>query len=202
MAATTYRYRSTQPVVSTGVLQREVDPTLSVVRMSPQTFVDITVDDSRLPDLDDAMLLHGFTRIGAGGPLLEPGACVTKFQKTLVDATGAAVVPELPILENRNGLDITVLSVRIVPNAALIAHAANFATWTVRRRDATGALIGTVASAVTSSVGLSAFVARDFGAITFQPLVSGDQLTFEQAKSGLGVVVPAGCVEIAYRVGP
>lgn len=92
----------------------------------------------------------------------------------------------------------TIVAVRYIPTAALTASDTDYATITVRQRDAAGANPATIATLVTNVAGGSwtAFVAKSLGAITNAALAAGAILTFEIAKTGNGVVVPDGRLEV------
>lgn len=202
MAVQRFRYRSTGPGANQQSIRDRSSSTATFFRVSPAVFVDIDVDDAFIDDLDAVMATRGFDRLGSAGPSGEPGVRTSVFIRTGIDALALDLVGELTVFENRFGVDVTVTEVHFIPNAGLVANAANFARWTIRRRDAGGVLVGTVATIDTSVTGLTAFTARDFGAISQQPTPHGEQITFEQAKLGLGVIVPAGVFQVLYRVGP
>ena len=90
----------------------------------------------------------------------------------------------------------TFSALKFMPDAALTAHDTNYATLTVRKRDGAGGAASTVASVTTKITGGSgdwdAFEAVDLGTVTGGALAAGTVLTFIIAKSGGGVVVPAG----------
>lgn len=90
----------------------------------------------------------------------------------------------------------TFSALKFMPDAALTAHDTNYATLTVKKRDGLGGAASTVASVTTKITGGSgdwdAFEAVDLGTVTGGALAAGTVLTFTIAKSGGGVVVPAG----------
>lgn len=112
------------------------------------------------------------------------------FFKPAADGAASTATAETPFYRAQDAETITAL--QVVPGAALTADAANNATITVRKRLASGADGGVVATLVTDIAGGSwvQWVAKSLGAITNGSLAAGDFLTIAIAKGGTGVVVP------------
>jgi hypothetical protein len=101
--------------------------------------------------------------------------------------------------------DITVVSVRYYPDAALVAHDTNYAIIQVGIRDVDGLASFVVAQFDTRTQGAGGtgdwtqffFVE---GALTATAVTSLDHLTVEIFKFGTGVIVPSGVLTVAYRL--
>ena len=97
---------------------------------------------------------------------------------------------------------LTVTKVFFLPDAALTAVDTNFATLTVYRRDASGGTQVTVASITTQVADGNwvAFDGKDLGTITNAAVATGLVLTWEITKSGSGIIVPAGTLQVEYTI--
>jgi hypothetical protein len=94
-----------------------------------------------------------------------------------------------------------ILSVTFVPTSGgVTADNTNFATVTVSTRDSAGATLATVATlttTITSSGNLTQYAGKALVLTAANQLVSaGSTVTFSIAKSGTGVIVPAGRVTV------
>lgn len=99
----------------------------------------------------------------------------------------------------------TVSSVKFVPGAALTADNANYATLIVRKRTAAGVDGGIVAQVTTQIAGgsgnwtahvpVSIPLTTQVASSRFD-LLTGESLTFEITKTGIGVVVPVGALVV------
>lgn len=148
------------------------------------------------------------TSIGAVDPIAVVSAAHSVeffIDKASADATAATTTTETfsGVYAARKGL---IKSVVFVPTSAgLTANASNFATITVSKRDAAAGnktavatLITTVASSgdLTQGVGKAFVNSATAGALD---VVAGGGLTFEIAKTGTGVVVPAGKIVVTME---
>lgn len=114
--------------------------------------------------------------------------------KTAADGAAGDATAELSL--GYTPVAAIVRSVTIVPTGALTANDTNFATLTVWKRDSAGANQTKVAEIATTTAGTGNWVAFAAEAMTLQAaanlaLAAGSSLTFQIAKSGTGVVVPA-----------
>lgn len=118
-----------------------------------------------------------------------------EFLKTAADGVAGDATAELAI--GYTPVAAIVRSVTIVPTGALTANDTNYATLTVWKRDSAGANQTKVAEITTQITGGSGnWVAFAAEAMTLQAaanlaLAAGSSLTFQIAKTGTGVVVPA-----------
>lgn len=127
------------------------------------------------------------------------GAVQTATYTKLVDGNAAATLAETIVFSAPAGA--IVLGVRFNPSAALTADNTDYATLTVARRDAAGANAADIAEITTEITGTGdwvAFVAEDFAPLDNTSIVAGGSVTFEIAKAGSGVVVPAGILQVDY----
>lgn len=122
--------------------------------------------------------------------------------KEAADAAAADATAEHGFFQAPTALTVT--AVYYLPDAALTADDTNFATLTVSRRSTSGGSKVQVAQAATTTGGTGNWVAFDsesLGTITNAALAVGEVLTWEIAKSGTGVVVPSGTLQIEYSLG-
>jgi hypothetical protein len=117
-----------------------------------------------------------------------------------VPPTAAGTAITVPVIELP--WDITVTGVLWVPGAAVTANGTNYVTLSVRNR---GAAAGTVVIAERSYASGNS-VARTPEQLTLSGTASdlapaaGDLLTVEAAHTASGLAVPAGLVQITYRL--
>lgn len=98
------------------------------------------------------------------------------------------------------------VAVRYVPAAGVTADATNNATITVSKRASGGGSKTTVATIVTDVAGgnWTQWAAKAFsltGTAADLQIAAGSGLTFEIAKGGTGVVIPAGVLELMFDIG-
>jgi hypothetical protein len=115
------------------------------------------------------------------------------------DALAADVTAETVIYRARAAG--TVAAGRLLTGATLTAHAANYATVTIKRRDADGTNAVTVATYVSDIAGgtATAWVAKALtlsGTAANLTLTAGQFLTLTIAKAASGVVVPASLLQV------
>lgn len=147
----------------------------------------------------DAFVIDDAT-VGPGPGGIEPDQAFTKA----ADGSAAATTAETVIGYVQRACKL--LAVRYVPAAALTADATNNATITVSKRVAGGGSKTTIATIVTDVAGGSwvQWSAKAFsltGTAADLQIAAGSGLTFEIAKGGTGVVVPAGVLELVFGVG-
>lgn len=99
--------------------------------------------------------------------------------------------------------DCEVVAVKWNQNAALTGHAANYATFNVKKNDGAGGALTTVATKATSTPGTDDIAANSKYAIplvtTATKVTKGQALYFGIAKAGTGVVVSEGCLTVRVR---
>lgn len=97
----------------------------------------------------------------------------------------------------------TITAAKWVPAAAVTANGTNFSILSVRNRGAAGAgtaLPATRSYAATNSVALVAeSMTLDATAANLN-VTAGDVLTVQRLHTASGVVIPAGVVEISYKI--
>lgn len=112
--------------------------------------------------------------------------------KAAADSNAGDATAETPLGVAEEAATVTAVS--YLPGDALTAHADNYATLLVSKRAAGGGSKTTVASVTTQIAGSgdwTAWAPVDIP-VTSGALTAGQGLTFEIAKAGSGVVVPAG----------
>lgn len=137
------------------------------------------------------------------GPSTARATGIESYQK-LVDGAANTATAETPI--GMVYAPAQVVAVYYVPLAALTANDTDYATITVSKRTSAGASKTTVATLVTTVAGGSwtAFARKAFTlTATAADLIvaSGSTLTFEIAKAGSGVAVPAGDLVVEFGSG-
>ena len=115
-------------------------------------------------------------------------ACGVQWKKGNDDATAATVTAETVFA--RAAVALGVIDLAFVPTRALVADPTNFATLTIAKRPAGGSPV-TLGSIGTASLSWLPNVEIPI-AIAVAPIEAGDALTVAIAKSGTGVIVPAG----------
>ena len=115
-------------------------------------------------------------------------ACGVQWRKGNDDAAAATATGETVF--SRLTADATITDLAIVPRGPLVADPVNFATITLAKRSGAGAPV-TLATFVTSALSWMANVEIPLP-ITLPSVSAGDSLTVAIAKSGTGVIVPAG----------
>ena len=115
-------------------------------------------------------------------------ACGVQWRKGNDDATALTATGETVF--SRLTADALITDLAIVPRGALVADPANFATLTIAKRSGAGAPV-TLATFATSALSWMANVEIPLP-ITLPSVSAGDSLTVAIAKSGTGVIVPAG----------
>lgn len=125
------------------------------------------------------------------------------WDKPAADGSAATATAEHTFM--RAAGPITVKAVRFVPDAALTASDSNYATITISRRNADGSGLVVVAS-INTAITVAPFSGNfvQWQAVTLAltaanlSLIAGQLLTVAITKTGSGVVVPAGSVQIDY----
>jgi hypothetical protein len=121
------------------------------------------------------------------------------WDKSAVDGSASAATAEHTIF--RAASDMTLNAVRYVPDAALTADNTNYATITVKRRnaDGTGAVtLASVTTQITGSGNWSQWVAVNIPVVNAS-VSAGQIVTVGIAKAGTGVAVPAGQLVSEYK---
>lgn len=101
-----------------------------------------------------------------------------------------------------DGIEIT--AVRLKPNAALTAHAANNKTITVAKHTAAGAGT-TIATGVTTAGGTGSWVALTdvvlavSATLATRSMAAGQQLSVSAVSAAAGVALPRTILEVEYR---
>lgn len=115
------------------------------------------------------------------------------------DANAAATTAESVLKRIRRAGTIT--AARFVPTAAVTADASHYATLSLAQRDGAGGSSSAIASLATDVAGGSwtAFVAKSLGTLSNTAVAAGAILTAAIAKTGNGVVVPAGHWEVVVQ---
>lgn len=115
------------------------------------------------------------------------------FDKQAADGAAANATAE-HVIYVASGRE-QILNIKIMPDAALVADNANFATIVIKKRDGLGGApvtVATIQTTIAAGTGnWSAFQAIDFGVLVGGQLAAGSLLTVTITKSGTGVVVPA-----------
>jgi hypothetical protein len=120
----------------------------------------------------------------------------------LADAAAATATAETTFYRAPSAR--TIIAAYFVPDAAVTASDADYATATIKRRDGAGGAAATVCSAATTTTGTgncTAFVPKSLGTITNAALAAGNVLTLTIAKTGNGVQLPAGQWVVVTRLG-
>ena len=112
-------------------------------------------------------------------------------------ADGAAGTATAETVIGQCGAATPLTAVRFVPAAALTADNANYATILIQKRTGAGApsTVATVTTQITGSGNWTAFVPVNIP-ISAGLVLAGDVLTFTISKTGTGVVVLAGTLEM------
>lgn len=121
------------------------------------------------------------------------------WDKAAADGAAATATTEHSIM--RASADMTLVGVRYVPDAALTADNTNYATITIKRRDAAGGNATTLASVTTQITGSgnwTQWVAINLPVVV-SAIAAGQIVTVSIAKAGSGVVVPAGQLVFEYK---
>lgn len=115
--------------------------------------------------------------------------------KATADGAAADATAETPI--GAVGAACTIGTIYYSPAAALTSDNTNFATIRVKKRTAGGAAV-TIASVTTKITDSGDWTAWKPVSLTISAgaLASGDVLTYDITKSGLGVAVPAGVLSL------
>lgn len=118
-----------------------------------------------------------------------------------VAGTAAGTAVEWPLIVAPYNMQI--VAVRWTPAAAVTANGTNFATLSFRNRTTAGAGSAVPASRAYSATNSTAQVAESMTlsatAADLQP-AAGDVLTLGIAHSGTGLVIPAGLVQVTWRI--
>jgi hypothetical protein len=113
---------------------------------------------------------------------------------TIADAAAGTAFVESPIA--RVTAPTNVGAVLYIPNAAVAANGANFATLVAGWRNGSGGALQTLATLTTAATSPAAFQPTSLGAVTNPAMPAGAVLTFSIAKSGAGVQLPAGLIVV------
>jgi hypothetical protein len=165
-----------------------------------EVFGIVTAADGASSGLD-ADLLDGLSSADFS---LAGQAESTRWFKEAADALLTTATTERVVLTAPEGITIT--GIRIEPAAAVTASDANFARFTIARRDAAGGSKVTVGTLTTQTSGgggsgsWAAFSTISMGSLANMSLASGQKLTIEITKSGLGVTLPVLAVQVEYIV--
>lgn len=150
----------------------------------------------------EALRIDGSTgKVTAAVGLVGGTVQLAQWDKEAADGAAANTLAEHSIF--RAPANLIVKSAKYIPDAALTANDATYATITVQRRNADGSGAVTVASETTKVTGgsgnWSAFVAVSLALTAANlKLAAGQILTVEILKASTGVVVPAGQLVIGY----
>lgn len=124
------------------------------------------------------------------------GVACQSWLKSAVDGAAGTATAETPI--GQMGGATPLVAIRYVPGAALVADNANYATILIQKRTGAGAP-STVATVTTQIAGGSgnwtAFVPVNIP-ISAGAILAGDVVTISITKTGTGVVVPLGTLEM------
>lgn len=97
----------------------------------------------------------------------------------------------------------TITGVKWLPAAAVTADAANYSTLSLRNRGSGGAGTALAATRAYSATDSSAWVPEDCtlsGTTADLEVTAGDALTVQMLHTGTGIALPAGIVQVSYRV--
>lgn len=122
------------------------------------------------------------------------------FIKDTADAAAADATAEIPIFQAVSAVTIT--GAFFLPAAALTAADTNFATLFCRRRNSTGGGVVTVASVTTevANGNWTAFDGVSLGTLSNTAVAAGEMILFEITKTGTGIVIPRGVLQIEYTI--
>lgn len=133
--------------------------------------------------------------IASAASMLSQSGVEASFTKTAADGAAATATSETVFGMVAPTAGGNVISVYFIPAAALTADPSNNATIQVQKRTAGGAAV-TVAQITTTTAagGTGNWTAWQpvLITVTAAAVAAGDALTFNIAKNGTGVVVPAG----------
>jgi hypothetical protein len=128
-----------------------------------------------------------------------------KAEKEAADGAAGTATAERPF-HRADTYDQRIKSIRYLPAAALTADNTNYATLRVRKRTSTGGDGGIIASVTTQATGSGNWTAFKPVTVTLDDtpdsnldLKAGESLTFEITKTGTGVIVPAGTLQVQYE---
>lgn len=127
---------------------------------------------------------------------------IVEWFKDEDDAAASTATAERTIYRAKN--DVALTAARYTPNAAVAADASNTVQITIDKRPVAGYGTPVLAADYDSTTGqngaMTAFTpaAFDMGSVANRTLVSGDTLTVEIAKSGTGVILPAGVLDLDF----
>ncbi|SCL15068.1 hypothetical protein [Micromonospora inyonensis] len=117
-----------------------------------------------------------------------------------IPPTLAGTAVEVPIIRLPYGAQIT--GVLWVPGAAITANGSNFFTLTVRNRQAGAGTVVVATRAYSAGNGAAntpETLTVSSTAADLQP-AAGDVLTVHVTHTGTGLAVPAGLVQVTYRI--
>jgi hypothetical protein len=118
-------------------------------------------------------------------------------------ATAAATAVQVPIMTCDR--PVKVVGARVVPGAAMTANDTNYVTLTIRNRGALGVATTTLAARAWTVAGGNS-VAGLAETLTLSATeadllaAAGDVLTAQWSHTGTGLAIPAGLVELLYRL--
>jgi hypothetical protein len=124
-----------------------------------------------------------------------------EWQKEEADALAADVLAEKPVW--RVAVPCSLTTGRAIPGANVTANGSNYGTWILSKYDNAGANKVTLGTLDTSTTGLTAWVARTFSLASpteTKRLRAGDVISFEQTKTGTGVLLPTAGFELTLAV--
>ena len=168
------------------------------VRPATDSGTVFTREDSRYIDFFDGSTVRA--TIQRNGVMTGPMNSSYVFtEKHNADSAAGDASAEHIFFKARHNMTIT--TIIFMPDAALTADDTNFATLTVYRRDddGTNQVIVSSADTTTSDTGSwPIFEPVDLGALTTTTVATDELLTFEITKSGTGVIVPSGTLQVEY----
>jgi hypothetical protein len=123
------------------------------------------------------------------------------YLKAAADGAAADVTAESTFFENNSGRERAITAIKYIPNAALTAHASNYATLLVDKRLAsdytTAVPVASLTTEITGSGDWVAFTPEEL-TLLLTTLEDGALLTFEITKAASGVAVPAGQLVVVF----
>lgn len=164
-----------------------------------QSIEDSLIDSNNLTGLSGNVQ----TQLSGKFDLIE-GLIQVTCQKPDADLLASEVLTERVIFVFRNpsysmNFPFTNL-IKFIPNAALTANATNYATINVYTRAVGGGSQTLIASRTTQTTSWTAFSGVTITQSDLGPFADTTELTFEITKTGTGVIVPSGVLQISYAL--
>jgi hypothetical protein len=165
-----------------------------------EDLVFVAVDRSNAAAVTEAFRVNGNTGKVTLASFASSQLLDDYWDKSAADGAAATATAEHTFM--RAAGPITIAAVRYVPDAALTADNTNFAAITVTKRNADGTgnvTVATRTTAITDSGNWLQWVAVNLPlTVANINLAAGQILTVKITKSGAGVVVPAGSLQLDY----